>query len=77
MKNKKSTVRKSCELKSQKCGMYGEMPIIRIENFTISDMSNEENCSTIWIENTLTGEGGQFSKKSFRETLSNHFKEFF
>jgi hypothetical protein len=58
-------------------GMYGEMPKIQIGKYTIADMSNEANCSTVWIENTETGEGGQFSKHNLIDVLHKFYKEFF
>lgn len=62
---------------SKKSGMYGEMPVIKIGKYTIAEMSDRENETTIWIENTESGEGGQFSKESFEKTLEKHYKEYF
>jgi len=63
--------------KETKSGMYGEMPKIKIGKYTIAEMSDEENCTTVWIEDTTTGEGGQFSKHALSETLDKHYKEHF
>ena len=61
----------------KKSGMYGEMPKIKIGKYTIADMSNEEECSTLWIEDTEIGEGGQFSKSSLVDFIDKFYKEFF
>lgn len=63
--------------KETKSGMYGEMPVIKIGKYTIAEMSDEENCTTIWIEDATTGEGGQFSKETFLKTLEKHYLEHF
>lgn len=60
-----------------KSGMYGEMPVIKIGKYTIAEMSDEENCSTVWIEDTTDGEGGQFSKEALLITLDAHYKAHF
>lgn len=70
----KIAVDKEKEIKS---GMYGEMPTIKIGKFIISDMSDEENCSTVWIYDTESDEGGQFCKIKLSEILEKFYKELF
>lgn len=53
------------------------MPTIKIGKFIISDMSDEENCSTVWICDTEQNEGGQFCKIKLSEILENFYKELF
>lgn len=64
------------ENSERKIGMYGEMPVIKIGKFTISEMTNDEDCSTVWIQHT-DSEGGEFSKESLEKTIEKHFNEFF
>lgn len=47
-------------------GMYCEMPKIEIGKFTIADMSNEKECTSVWIENTQAGDGGEFAKEKLK-----------
>jgi len=61
----------------KKSGMYGETPKIKIGKYIIADMSNEEECSTVWIEDTERGEGGQFSKNSLVDFIDKFYNEFF
>lgn len=63
--------------KEIKSGMYGEMQTIKIGKFIISDMSDEENCSTVWIYYTESNEGGQFCKIKLSEILDKFYKELF
>lgn len=79
-------MRKLCEFyanfmrknkKMAKSGMYGEMPKIKIGKYTISDMSDEEECTDVWIEDTETGEGGQFSKGKLFDVIDKFYNEFF
>lgn len=65
------------EKKEIKSGMYGEMPTIKIGKFIISDMSDEENCSTVWIYDTESNEGGQFCKIKLSEILDKFYKDLF
>lgn len=65
------------EKKEIKLGMYGEMPTIKIGKFIISDISDEENCSTVWIYDTESNEGGQFCKIKLSEILDKFYKELF
>lgn len=60
-----------------KSGMYGEMPVIKIGKYTIAEMSDEEKCSTIWIADSETGEGGQFSKDALLPILEKFYFENF
>ncbi len=60
-----------------KSGMYSEMPIIKIGKYTIAEMSDDEDCKSVWIEDTGTGEGGQFSKESLSKVLDKYYEEFF
>lgn len=83
MKNIPDAIREYHELKMtendgiEKSGMYGEMPKIKIGKYTIADMSNEVDCKTIWIEDTTTGEGGQFSKETLLPILEKYYREHF
>jgi hypothetical protein len=61
----------------KKSGMYGEMPKIKIGKYTIANMSNEEDCSTVWVEETENGEGGEFSKSSLVDFIDKFYKDFF
>lgn len=53
------------------------MPTVKIGKYTIAEMSNDKNETSVWIEDTETGEGGQFYKDSLFQTLDKHYKEFF
>ena len=63
--------------KEKKSGMYGEMPIIKIGKYTISEMSNDENESTVWVQDTETDEGGQFQKEKLLPILEAFFNSNF
>jgi hypothetical protein len=63
--------------KEQKLGMYGEMPKIKIGKYTIADMSNNENCSAVWIEDEKTGEGGQFNKDTLLYFIDQFYRRNF
>jgi len=57
----------------KKSGMYGEMPTINFGRYTIADMSNEEGCNAIWIQDTESVEGGEFSKEAFIEFIDKFY----
>ena len=59
-----------------KSGMYGEMPKIKIGKYTITDVSDDEGCSSVWIEDE-TGEGGTFSKEHLFDVIDKFYNEFF
>lgn len=59
-----------------KSGMYGELPVIRIGAFTVSDMT-EKDSNSIWVMNETTGEGAEFKKEIFLPVLEQFFKENF
>ena len=64
----------TCFAKSQlpKCGMYGDTPRITIGKYELAEMSNPIDGS-IWIEDSITGEGGGFLKS----LLEPMIKEFY
>ena len=55
-----------------KLGMYGELPKVKIGQFTISMTSNEKNEDSVWIEKE-DGEGGEFPCESLEEIISAFF----
>lgn len=57
-------------------GMYGQMPVIRIGNMTISEMSNAEDCKSVWIQ-VDDDEGGEFQKSALLPIIEKFFKENF
>jgi hypothetical protein len=63
--------------KGKKSGMYGEMPKIKIGKFTISDMSDDEGCKSVWIEDTENGDGGEFNKSTLADFIGNYYSEYF
>jgi hypothetical protein len=60
-----------------KNGMYGEMPKVKLGKFTISQMSDKEGEEHLWIEDTESGEGGEFDgkaiEKGFTKLYNKHF----
>lgn len=60
-----------------KSGMYGEMPKIKIGKFTISEMSDDKNCQSVWIEDTEIGDGGEFNKSKLADLIGNFYSENF
>lgn len=55
--------------------MYGEMPVIEIGKFNLSQMY-ENDKSKIWLE--IDGEeGGEFSTELLEPYLSDFFKKYF
>jgi len=60
-----------------KSGMYGEMPIINLGKYSISDMSDSPENETVWISDNETSEGGEFQKSKVDEVIGKLFnKEF-
>jgi hypothetical protein len=60
-----------------KIGMYGETPKIQIGKYTISNMTNKENCTTVWIEDTEGGDGGEFHKDTLAKSIDVFYNKFF
>ncbi len=71
------SVKELSKSENKKSGMYGEMPIIKIGKYTISEMSNCENESTLWIQDTESDEGGQFQKEDLIPILETFFNNNF
>lgn len=65
------------ESENNKSGMYGEMPIIKIGKYNISEMSNNENETTVWIKDTDSDEAGQFQKEDLLPILEAFFNSNF
>ncbi len=63
--------------KKEKSGMYGELPKVYIGKFSISQMSDKENETDIWIQDEEVGEGGQFNGKEIQEDLQKLFDKWF
>lgn len=61
--------------KELKIGMYGEMPKIKVGKYTIADMTNEDDCNSVWIEDTESGEGSEFGKDIFFDCVHKFYKE--
>lgn len=59
-----------------KSGMYNELPVIEIGDYTISDMT-ENNSQSIWVFNKETGEGAEFNKEKFAPVLEKFFNDNF
>jgi len=62
--------------KEVKSGMYGEMPKIKIGEYSLCEFSDKKNEKTIWIEHE-SGEGSQFQKSDFLKVLNKFYKENF
>ena len=59
-----------------KSGMYGEMPIIKIGKFEISEMSDKEDCDSVWIHDTEQDDGGEFKKDALSIILGDFYSRF-
>lgn len=59
------------------CGMYGELPKVRIGKFWISQMSNVEGEKNIWVQDDERGEGAEFGGKEFEEDFQSLFNKHF
>ena len=59
------------------CGMYGELPKVRIGKFWISQMSNSEGEKNIWVQDEEGGEGAEFGGAEFEKDFQNLFKKYF
>jgi len=63
--------------KEKKSGMYGELPKIKIGKFTISEMSDDEDCQSVWIEDAEVGDGGEFQKSTLADIIGKYYSEHF
>ena len=62
---------------AQKSGMYGEMPIVKIGKFEISEMSDKEDCDSVWIHDTNQDDGGEFKKSTLESVLNDYYNKHF
>ena len=63
------------ELFEKKSGMYGEMPILKIGRYELSDMSNEPDSNSVWIDDIEDGDGGEFSKSDLEGIIEKYYNE--
>ncbi len=63
--------------KEIKSGMYGEMPVIKIGKYHISEMSNLETCSSVWIKDTEADDAAEFKKESLFKIIDEFYKKHF
>jgi hypothetical protein len=62
----------------QAVGKWEKLPKIKIGKYVIADISKEEGCEGgIWIEDTESGEGGQFQSDSLFPAIHAFYKEHF
>lgn len=59
-----------------KSGMYGERDVIRVGKFTVALFDWKEH-NGLWIEDTETGEGGQFNGANLENAIHNLWNEHF
>lgn len=60
-----------------KSGMYGQMPIVKIGKFTIAMMSNKEDETKLWIEDTEGGEGQSVESADLEAEMEIAFNRLF
>lgn len=63
--------------KEVKNGMYVEMPKVKIGKFTVSQMTDKEGDNNVWIQDTESGEGGQFDGNVIGEDFESLFNKHF
>ena len=57
--------------------MYGEMPVIKIGKYSISEMSDKENEDSVWLQNEETGNGWQFRKEHLFPVIDEFYQKHF
>ena len=57
--------------------MYGEMPVIKIGKYSISEMSDKENEDSVWLQDEETGNGGQFRKEHLLPVIDEFYQKHF
>jgi hypothetical protein len=62
--------------KKAKVGMYGETPQVKVGRFIISQGSDKEGDTTIWIQDGEE-EGGNFNGDSFESYVEEFFNKHF
>lgn len=60
-----------------KSGMYGETPQLKIGKLVISKMEENPKSDSFWIEDTDSGEGGEFSGTALCEAIEEFFNAHF
>ncbi len=63
-------------IKEVKSGIYSEMSTIKIGKFTIAQMPDGGK-DRIWIEDTSTGEGGEFFVNNIEKDFEELYNKWF